>query len=210
MCVCGGVYPSNFRPVKRGGGGAGGGGGGGGGGAVLDCGGDTSGVVGGGAGTELTVNGDFESGNLNDWTTFENGGTISVCSPGSAGGTFAGNVRAAGGVSNPTLKQANLGAGQLTPGQTVTVSFDWKGTAGVAAVADIVLFSELSGGGVSQTDSIFGGAPFPADWTTVGPLNINIGPDVSGGITFQLTAICGGVAECVSDILIDNLSITTP
>ena len=111
---------------------------------------------------------------------------------------------------NPTLKQANLGAGQLTPGQQVTVSFDWKGTDAAGGVVDVVLFSELSGGGVSQTDAILGGAGFPADWTTVGPLDITIGPDVSGGITLQFTAICGGVAGCNSDIFIDNVSIIVP
>jgi len=41
----------------------------------------------------------------------------------------------------------------------------------------------------------------------VGPLTINLGPDVSGGVTLQFTAICGAVAGCVSDIFIDNVSI---
>jgi hypothetical protein len=92
----------------------------------------------------------------------------------------------------------------------VTVSFDWKGTDASGGVVDVVLFSELSGGGVSQTDPILGGAGFPADWTTVGPLNITVGPDVSGGITLQMTAICGGAAGCTSNIFFDNVSITVP
>ena len=68
----------------------------------------------------------------------------------------------------------------------------------------------MPSGGVSQADAILAGAGFPADWTPVGPLDITVGPDVSGGITLQITAICGGVAGCVSDIFIDNVSITIP
>jgi beta-glucanase (GH16 family) len=166
---------------------------------------------GGGEGGELAANGDFETGDLTGWTTFDNGGTIEVVADNgpSSAGTFAGhiNVTIPG---NPTLKQANVGVGEVTPGQTVTVSFDWKGTDAAGGVVDVVLFSELAGGGVSQADAILAGAGFPADWTPVGPLDITVGPDVSGGITLQITAICGGVAGCVSDIFIDNVSITIP
>jgi len=164
---------------------------------------------GGGPSGELAVNGDFETGDLTGWTTFDNGGTIEVSNPGAGGSANAGhmNVTIPG---NPTLKQANLAAGSLTPGQQVTVSFDWKGTDANGGVVDAVLFSELSGGGVSQTDAILSGGGFPADWTTVGPLDITIGPDVSGGITLQITAICGGAAGCNSDIFIDNVSIVVP
>jgi beta-glucanase (GH16 family) len=165
--------------------------------------------AGGVASGELAVNGDFETGDLTGWTSFDNGGTITVVTPGSDGSGSAGNMNITS-AGNPTLKQANLGAGQLTGGQQVVLSFDWKGTDTTGGVVDVVLFSELSGGGVSQTDNILGGAGFPADWTTVGPLNINIGPDVSGGITLQITAICGADAGCVSDIFIDNVSIVVP
>ena len=173
-----------------------------------------SGTAGGGAscdpvGNEFAAaNGDFELGNLDCWTTFDNGGTIGVVAdngpsaPGSSAGRV--NVTVPG---NPTLKLANLGAGTVTPGQQVTVSFDWKGTDANGGVVDVVLFSELSGGGVSKTDQILGAGGFPANWTTVGPLNLTAGPDVSGGVTLQITAICGGVAGCVSEVFIDNVSI---
>ena len=93
------------------------------------------------------------------------------------------------------------------PGQQLTVSFDWKGSDANGGVVDVRLFSELSGGGVSATEVIREGAGFPPDWTTVGPLVINAGPDVSGGVSLQFTAICGAVVGCVSDIYIDNVSI---
>ena len=155
---------------------------------------------------ELAVNGDFELGNLTGWETFDNGGTISVVGPGAGGSNFAGNVNVTV-PGNPTLKQANLAAGSLAPGQQVTVTFDWRGTDANGGVVDVVLFSELDGGGVSATEQILSGGGFPADWTTVGPLVITTGNDVSGGVTLQITAICGGAAGCVSDVYIDNVSI---
>ena len=160
---------------------------------------------GGGATGELASNGGFESGDFTGWETILNGGTIAITNDSSAG-NFAANLRitAAG---NPTLKAANLAAGDLTPGQQVTVTFDWKGSDANGGVVDIRLFSELSGGGVSKTDIIREGAGFPANWTTIGPLVFTTGPDVSGGVTLQFTAICGAVAGCVSDVYIDNVSI---
>jgi hypothetical protein len=161
-------------------------------------------------GVDLATNGNVESGDLTCWSLFDNGGTIAVSSPGAGGSGFAVNVDASGQPIGVTLKQANLGAGELTPGQTVRLSFDWRGTAALGGVVDIVLFSEVDGGGVSQTDPIQGGGVFPADWTTVGPLDITIGPDVSAGVTLQITAICGGDAGCESNLFIDNVSIVTP
>ena len=173
-----------------------------------------SGTAGGGAscdpvGNEFAAaNGDFELGNLDCWTTFNNGGTIAVVADNgpSAAGSSAGrlNVTVPG---NPTLKLANLAVGTVDPGQQVTVSFDWKGTGANGGVVDGVLFSERSGGGVSKTDQILSGGSFPANWTRVGPLNLTTGTDVSGGVTLQITAICGAVAGCVSEVFIDNVSI---
>ena len=163
-----------------------------------------------GAGVDLATNGDLETGDLTCWSLFDNGGTIQVSSPGAGASGFAINLDASGQPIGVTAKQANLGAGELTAGQTVRVSFDWRGTAAAGGVVSIVLFSELDGGGVSQTDVLQGGGVFPADWTTVGPVDITIGPDVSGGVTLEATAICGGDAGCESNLFIDNVSIVTP
>ena len=161
----------------------------------------------GGEGTELIVNGDFEGGTLGGWLLFQNFGVIDVSSPG-ASGNFAINIDASGGTKNPTIKQSNLGAGQLQGGQQVMVSFDWKGSAAVGGVVDIVLFTESSTAGITRTDVILSGGAVPADWTSVGPIPINIGADATGGVTLQITAVCGGDTTCVSDLFLDNISIT--
>lgn len=163
----------------------------------------------GGGGVGAVANGDFETGDFSDWETFDNGGSVSISTPGSGGTGSAANLNITS-PGNPTLKQTGIGEGQLVPDQQVTVSFDWKGTAAAGGVIDIQLFSEQSGGGVTKADLVQGGDAFPADWTTVGPLNYTTGPDVSGGLTIQITAICGGATGCVSDVFIDNVVIAFP
>jgi len=160
-------------------------------------------------GVDLATNGNFEAGDFTCWQEFPNGGTISLSDP-LNGSLFAGKLDASGQPIGVTLKQANLGAGELAAGQTVRVTFDWKGSAAAGGVVDIRLLSELAEGGVSKEDIIQGGGVFPADWETIGPLDLVLGPDVSGGITLQFTAICGGDAGCVSTLEIDNVSIVTP
>jgi hypothetical protein len=164
--------------------------------------------------TELAVNGDFETGDLTGWTIYDstnsaNGGLISVTTPGSAS-TYAGNTNGsydAGGSGghNPALKQANVGIGLLTPGQAVTVSFDWMAT-GVDVVF-AALHSEQAGGGASSTAVLLDGAGGPSSWTHFTQVVI-LGPDVTEGISLELVAICGGVPGCESNIFWDNISIT--
>ena len=163
----------------------------------------------------LGTNGDLESGAFDgSWVVFPNGGTTTIVSPGSnASGpasNFAGQASAAGGPFNPVMKFANVGAGLLTPGQAFTVDFDWKGTNGAGGVIDIVVFSELAAGGVSKTDLLAGGtgAGLTTSWTNFGVQNLTAGPDVSGGVTVQFTAICGAVPGCFSDLAIDNVVVS--
>jgi beta-glucanase (GH16 family) len=167
-----------------------------------------SGTAGGG-GAGLVTNGDFEAGNLDDWEVFGNGGTIALTAPGSDGTGSAVNlnITVAG---NPTLKQTGIGVGTLAPNQPFAISFDWKGTAANGGVISFQVFSEQAGGGVTKSDLVQGGDAFPADWTTVGPLNYTTAADVGGGLTVEITAICGAAAGCVSDLFIDNVVVTTP
>ena len=158
----------------------------------------------------LGTNGDLESGAFDgSWVVFPNAGTTTIISPGSGGSTYAGEA-SANAPTGATMKFANVGAGFLTPGQAFTVDFDWKGTNGIGGVIDIRVFSELSGGGVSKTDILAGGtgAGLTADWTNFGVQNLIAGPDVSGGVTVEFTAICGADAGCFSNLAIDNVVVS--
>lgn len=145
---------------------------------------------------ELTINGGFETGDFTGWTQFPTGAgqqTVDGVNPSS--GTFAGKINNDVDFSNSLMKQANLAAGLLTPGQTVTVSFDARGSYAVpGGVAFAELFSELDGGGTSKAE-ILSGAPLaingdPNVWTTFNFVR-TLGPDVSGGVTLQLGATNG-------------------
>ena len=158
----------------------------------------------------LGTNGDLESGAFDgNWQTFPNAGTTTIIAPGAGGSNWAGEASAINVATGATMKFANVGAGLLVPGQAFTVNFDWKGTNGIGGVIDIRVFSELSGGGVSKTDILAGGtgAGLTADWTNFGLVDLITGPDVSGGVTVEFTAICGADAGCFSNLAIDNVSV---
>ena len=81
-------------------------------------------------------------------------------------GTYAANLNVpVRGPSDPAvdnlIKNANLEAGNLTPGASITVTWDMRGSlAGAGGVVFVELFSEFSGGGA--TGEIYTGGPiFP-------------------------------------------------
>jgi hypothetical protein len=154
---------------------------------------------------ELAVNGGFETGDFTDWTQFPGGGTQSITTVNPASGIYAGNMYLEGGPSNNVLKQANLAAGLLAPGQTVSVSFDVRGTLADGGVLFAENFSELSGGGVSNNDLKV--ISVSSEWTHVSYDTV-LGPDVSGGFTLQFAAVCGAATSCLADVFLDNISIT--
>jgi hypothetical protein len=100
-----------------------------------------------------------------------------------------------------------MGVGQLAPGQTVTVSFDWKGSAAVGGIIRISIISVPGGSGPSQSQTILDTGAFPADWTSVGPTAVTLGSEVGGGVTFQVFIECGAESSCVSNVSLDNISI---
>lgn len=157
---------------------------------------------------ELAENGSFETGDFSGWTQFDNGGTQMITSDNPSDGNFAAFLSSDGMAINSLIKNDNIGVGQVQAGDEVTISFDMRGTTEAGGVVFAEFFSELEGGGTSSAEILGGGPLFgSADWVTYSFTAI-AGPDVSGGITFQIGAVCGAVPGCVSEIFVDNLSVT--
>jgi hypothetical protein len=160
---------------------------------------------------ELAVNGGFETGDLSDWTLFPSTpGNISIASPG-ASGSFAAFIDNQTLASASLIKNANIGLGAVAPGQTVTISFRARGTTAAGGVAFAEFFSELAGGGTSRSE-ILGGAPLALDpdpnaWRSFRFTAVT-GPDVSGGVTLQLTGTTGGAPGSVASIYYDDISVS--
>ena len=159
---------------------------------------------GGGAPGELAVNGSFESGDFTGWTIFENNGSATVVDTDANDGMFSARGVAARN-QNPTFKQEFLAVGTVTPGQSVTVSFDMRGSAGAGGVIFPELFSEAAVGATNEILETI--AVPPADWTTFS-YTTTTGADVTRGITFQIGVVCGDVPGCFADVFIDNVSIS--
>lgn len=172
---------------------------------------------------ELTVNGDFETGDYTGWQNFGTSGnptppgvpgpsdqqTVTSVNP--SGGTFAGSIDNSLPFGNSLIKQANLAAGgQITPGQQIDIQFDARGTyATPGGVAFAEFFTELDGGGTSSAQ-ILGGGPLginadPNVWTTFN-YTVFAGPDTSGGVTLQLGAATGPEGGTV--MFYDNISVS--
>jgi len=161
---------------------------------------------------ELVDNGGFETGDFTGWVQESPQGndikTVSNVNP--ASGIFSANLNcSAGAPCDSLLKSANKGVGVVTAGQSITVSFDYRGVQADGGVIFAELFSEIDGGGVSKTELITGGPLFGAGdvWNNF-TTTTTLGPDVSGGVTLLLKSGCGGAPSCVSDAYFDNVSMT--
>lgn len=159
---------------------------------------------------DIAVNGGFETGDFTGWAQFP--GSLgaagqTIIAPGN-GSAYAANLNEPNPAAN-IIKQANLRPGEWTPGQSIDISFDYRGSAGNGGVLFAELFMELSGGGVGPGSGIFATIAAPtASWQTFTSTGLVAGPDTSGGVTLQLNATCGAVAGCFSNFDIDNVTIT--
>ena len=168
----------------------------------------SGGVVVGG---NLAINGDFETGDFTGTEQFLNSGTQSISAVNPSSGQFSANLLVTAAQSDTLLKFANLAPGGFTPGQTIFIKFDMRGTLAPGGVAFVELFSEIAPEGVSKSDILFGGGPiFPngnADtWTTFETTGVT-GGVTTGGITVQLKAASGG--SNLADLFFDNVCIST-
>jgi len=158
----------------------------------------------------LSVNPGFETGDFTGWTEFLSP-DASIVSDDPFEGTYNAKIdnQNDAGVS-AIMKNANIGVGQVSPGEEVTVSFWARGSAGAGGVHFAELFSELDGGGTSKTEILGGGPLFPAsatEWEKF-EFTTTLGPDVSGGVTVQFNAATGANAGSFSVLEIDNVVVT--
>jgi len=159
---------------------------------------------------DLADNGGFETGDFTGWSLFPTGeDQFTIISPGSVG-DYAACISNSVAASAALMKNANVGIGIVEPGEEVTISFDARGSLAAGAVAFAEFFSELEGGGVSASEILGGGPlaldPDPEIWTTF-TFSTTTGPDVSGGVTLQLTATTGADPESSAQVYYDNASI---
>jgi len=164
-------------------------------------------------GNNLAVNGDFETGGFDCTAQFPNAGTQAIVTVNPSSGTYAANVNLIVPASNSILKFANLNPGGFSAGQTIYVSFNARGATVDGGVVFAEFFSEISGGGVSGSEILFGGGPLtlngdPNIWS---PFSTTVltGPDTSGGITLQFAIVTGGAGTSSADFYVDNVCIST-
>ena len=170
--------------------------------------------TGGGGGTpadgDIASNGGFESGNLDGWTLYANGGIATMDNTEAQTGDWCVKLYASAPSGlNPTLKQERKAAGSVVVGDKVQVTFSYKGSlTGISGTYSIQSFVEATNG-ASQIET-FDVTPtatwqtFTTTYTVTGAMQ---GGDVSGGITMEFVAICGGVAGCSSTLYLDDISL---
>jgi hypothetical protein len=155
--------------------------------------------------TELAVNGNFETGDFTGWELFPQSGTNVIAA--GKGSTYSGNSTLPGGPADNLIKQSNRAAGVIQPGDAIKISFDVRGSLGISAITQAILFNEFSGGGATPQFFDFGLNADSSVWTSY-VFNTTAGADVSGGVTLALKTGCGAVEGCFSDVYFDNVSFT--
>lgn len=159
---------------------------------------------------DIAENGGFETGDFTGWEQTLINGTQTVGAFDPTEGAFAANLNNDVLGTASLIKNANKGIGIVNPGDNLTVSFDARGSGEVGGVAFAELFSELTGGGVSDAVLLGGGPlaldPDPTVWTNF-EFSVIAGSDVSGGITLQLNSTTGGAAGSLMNVFFDNIKI---
>lgn len=157
---------------------------------------------------ELTSNGGFEAGDISDWVSFPTGSSTFGVTGDANSGSFAGELVNTASGSAAVIKQANLGIGLVNPGDEITISFAAKGAGVLGGVSFAEFFSELAGGGVSAAQILTGAPLMLTDTYQTFNFTTIAGPDVSGGVTLQLTATTGANIGSTMSLFIDDVSVS--
>lgn len=161
------------------------------------------------AAQELTINGDFETGDLTGWTAGLPAGATANVTGDSNSGAFAGTVFNNTAPSAALLRQEFIGQGVVQPGDEITITFSAKGDFVAGGVFIAEFFSEQAGGGTSASE-ILGGQPIFFDSTSeyqTFSFTTFAGPDVTNGVTLQLVAATGGAAGSTAVLFVDDVSV---
>ncbi|MGN5223286.1 carbohydrate binding domain-containing protein [Aeromonas veronii] len=144
----------------------------------------------------LVSNGDFTSGNLDPW--FQVGaGTVNIKN----GAVFTSAVN--GGEAR--IKQVSIGQGELTAGESVTLSYKLKGKATDGGVINGIVHTISAANAVSATKEI--SIPAPTNEWVQHSVTFNIGPDEGMGVDLMLGGVCGAVASCEATAEFDDIKI---
>ena len=146
------------------------------------------------------TNGGFETQNLDGWLA---GGGVTVVADDM--GTYLVKIVAAE-AQNENIYQDRIGEGVYTAGETLTVSFDMKGTAGNGGVVSALLYSD-DPTQVSKTEELLPLA-LNESWTTY-TFDVIAGDPLDWGVSLRLAAVCGAVAGCEVTAYFDNISISS-
>ncbi len=141
----------------------------------------------------LAVNGDFETGSLDPWYSIGGGVTIE---------SGAARLQAGNGAES-RIKTNGIGAGVINPGQTVNISFSYRGEAVDGGVANAII--HFIGDGVVGTEVINIAAP-TSQWQTH-TQDIVASAGTSAGLDFTVGGVCGAVATCSVDLYLDNITV---
>ncbi len=164
------------------------------------------------ASADWTINGNFETGNTNGWTSFPSGNSTftAINSPLSDvfDGAFSGKLENLATGSAAVIKQANLGVGLVQPFQQITISFWAKGSGTAGGVQFAEFFSEISGGGVSLSVLLGGGPLALTNTYAFYQFTTTTGANVTGGVTLQFNAATGANVGSTSRMFVDNVSVS--
>ncbi|MEZ6318645.1 MAG: carbohydrate binding domain-containing protein [Phycisphaerales bacterium] len=157
----------------------------------------------------LITNGNFEFGVPYGWQYLATATSSFAVTNDAQTGSFGGALEEFGEANAAVLRQANLGAGLVQPGETITISFWAKAVNGDGGVNFAEFYSESTTIGVTKSEILGGGPLFaPDDHWQHYVFTTTAGPDVSAGVTFQITATTGAIIGTFSQLYLDNVSVT--
>jgi len=163
---------------------------------------------GGGPAGELALNGDFEA-DFTDWAQYPSAQTTQtiVTDPTTASKVARLFIPASAGGVNNVLKQERLydGGGVFSAGDTIVVSFDYRGQPGEGIMFAKSICETAAG---TCGDKLHTGGPFfpTASWTNYSD-TFTLGAGVTA-YTLEFAAVCGNTGTCTAEYFIDNVSIT--